>query len=312
MNIIPNVADPAPGIYEQISAPVYHSIACASQSRLKDLLIKSPRRVRYEMDHPEAPTPAKLLGTAIHTAVLQPDLFTTLYTEAGQCEGTLRTGPRAGKRCDHEGKARYDGAWYCGTHGPKDPAILPDQVWALSADDWAACIGIRDEAHSREDNPEVAALLDGEARELTVIFIDDETGVRTKARLDVYDSGLTCITDLKTTRCAHPVVFRRQAADLGYHIQAGVYVQAAKIVGLDADDFAFVAAEKVPPYDVSACPIDHVGIDLGIRDARPLLRLWAECEASGRWPRYRGVNEFELPEWAVRRIEERTQEGVAA
>ena len=302
-----DVNNPQPGIYEAVPDVVYHQIKCASQTRLKDLLVKSARRVRYEMDHPEPPTPAKLLGSAIHDSVLLPDLFHSRYTKAGQCEGIIKSGKNAGNQCKSAGSGRFDGAWYCGTHAPR--GALPDQIWPLAEKGWNICIGIRDSAYAHS---KASVLLSGEQKELTIIWVDEETGVLVKARIDVWDSEMTLVTDLKSTKCAHPSAFRREVFNYGYHVQVGNYIRGANAVGLPADSFAFIAAEKVPPYDVSTCELGATSVDAGIADLRPLLRRWAEYEDTGYWPGFENVEEIDLQPWALKLIEERASQGEEA
>ena len=65
---------PKPGVYGGIPDVTYHSWQGASSSRLK-LLSKSAAHLKHQLDNPSAQTDAMKLGTALHTKVLQPSLY---------------------------------------------------------------------------------------------------------------------------------------------------------------------------------------------------------------------------------------------
>ena len=56
------------------SATDYHAAPGASASRLKQLK-RSAAHMKYDMDNPQEPTPAMIIGSATHSAILEPDLF---------------------------------------------------------------------------------------------------------------------------------------------------------------------------------------------------------------------------------------------
>ena len=56
------------------SARDYHAMPGASASRLKQLQ-RSAAHMRYAMDNPQEPTQAMIIGTATHSAILEPVLF---------------------------------------------------------------------------------------------------------------------------------------------------------------------------------------------------------------------------------------------
>tara|TARA_R110002126_G_scaffold18330_3_gene70154 strand:+ start:849 stop:1625 length:777 start_codon:yes stop_codon:yes gene_type:complete len=80
--------------------------------------------------------------------------------------------------------------------------------------------------------------------ELTVCF--EYHGQPFKSRLDWYDGKR--VWDLKTCRDASPRGFRQAVNNFNYHMQAALYVDACRLVGLPAEGFSFLAQEKAHPY----------------------------------------------------------------
>lgn len=296
-----NGLEVATGTYAAIHQFEYQRWTGASQSRLKLMRDKSPAHVRYELDHPRTPTEALIVGTAIHTCVLEPDLFPLQYGTAGQCEANTR----AGARCKKGGVVRRDGAWFCETptHDP-NPEQAPDAIIGLTPDQLAMCLGIRDRIAA---HPQTRHLLKGDV-ELSALWRDPEVDVLCRGRFDVVAHGVGCVTDIKSTRDAHPLRFAKTIYELGYHIQGAHYLRGARELGIFADTFCIIAAEKEPPYEVAVYELERSAIMDGERELIPLLERWAECEATGVWPGYSGgIVKIDLPTWAPDQITKRLE-----
>lgn len=102
---------------------------------------------------------------------------------------------------------------------------------------------------------------------------------------DVMDSCR--ITELKTTRCAEPRWFQREADRRSYHTQLAWYEHGAMLThGGLFRKLWIVAVESTPPYAVTCHEMDEPRWE----DAKKKIRLWFErllqCEASGIWPAY--------------------------
>lgn len=95
------------------------------------------------------------------------------------------------------------------------------------------------------------------------------------------------VTDLKTTRTAHPERFPREARKFGYTAQLSWYRHGLHAAGFPRPDRAFiVAVESVPPHPVTIFELTERALELGERT----WRLWFErlraCEESNAWPPY--------------------------
>lgn len=94
------------------------------------------------------------------------------------------------------------------------------------------------------------------------------------------------VVDLKTTRCAEPEKFQRDAMFRAYHAQLAWYADGLAEMDGKVRDCFIVAVENKAPYAVSVHKLTAGTIEQG----RRLNRLWLErvkvCEASGEWPGY--------------------------
>lgn len=107
------------------------------------------------------------------------------------------------------------------------------------------------------------------------------------------------VVDLKTTRCAEPERFMRDAGFRAYHAQVAWYLDGlAQADPTSAPRRAYlVAVENSAPYAVSVIELDATALDAG----RRLYRTWMErlkvCEESGVWPGYAaGAVPWTMPE----------------
>jgi len=280
---IATMITPQPGLFPGVDALTYHRWAGASQSRLKIMRDHTPAHVRWTMDHPDEPTDAMRLGAAVHTAVLEPDLFPVLYKRGIPGDGRTKAVQEARNAL----KAEFPGATI------------------LKPDDFAVCLAVRDAVAA---HPHTKHLLEGE-RECSAVWRDEATSVLCRGRFDDIARGIGAITDLKTTKDASPFRFPAFIYQYGYHIQGAMYLRGAKALGIDADSFAIVAVEKEPPFAVAVYQLAGAAIYDGTRELEPLLERWAECEATGEWPGYpTDIVLLDLPTWAPKQITDRIGE----
>lgn len=140
--------------------------------------------------------------------------------------------------------------------------------------------------------------------EQSLFWRDQETGIMCRARLDWLrhnDSNRRLIVpDYKTAASAAPERFERALHDYGYHRQAAWYMDGVKALDLtDNPAFVFVVQEKTPPYLVSVFEPDALALEAARHYNRQARLVYAQCQASGRWPGYSDeVELISLPPWA--------------
>lgn len=295
------------GIYEGIHEADYHDLQRASSTVLNELLDRSPAHAKAKMEDAHDPTSAQKLGTAIHKAVLEPELFQSEYDVKGQCEETTASG----SRCSYDGKHPVldedtgELSWYCGTHY-KDHYLDAD-IEVLSESKMETVESVR--ARAQEHEAASALLYDHPGlSELTVLWTHSETEVKCKSRIDKLihhpELGYVAI-DLKTTRNAKPSErgFPRSAAQYSYYRQAAFYREALRESGVPVDSYFILAVEKEPPYSVVPYLVrddrNQQPIAEGAMDMIDALTQWKQCQVQGSWPSYtEEVERLILPEWA--------------
>jgi exodeoxyribonuclease VIII len=272
-----------PGIYTNLSSDQYHAAPGISNSGLSIIAERTPAHYKASLDSPRMATPAMIAGSRLHSAVLEPELFTQTYGVMPKCD--LRT--TAGK----EAKAKWE-------------LDNPNRT-AISADDYSQSMFIADILHA---NAAVRELLRGGHNERSVFAKDPETGVLVKCRpdADAIITGRRVLADLKTTERASPEDFMWSAYRYGYFRQAPLYTDVCNWEGSEqqVESFFFIAVEKEPPYAYIIYEAAPRFLQRG-RDAyRTALNTYAECVAADNWPAYdTTTHTLDLPEAIHKRMD---------
>lgn len=321
----------------------YHSGPECSSNFLKRML-QSPFHAHYARTHPAEPGAALRFGTAWHSSFFEPEKFAAEFATGHDAhpatnrakvladvlggvinldhlvalpEG-LSTKTKEGRALvadlESEGKIPLDGADFAFVH-EWQPRLAGRVV--IAEEDLDKITTMNASAHA---HPITRVLLDpklGGMAEPSIFTTDEETGVRLRVRPDwlvppcaMFPNGL--IVDGKTTGDASPAGFARQAWNLGYYLQAGLYPMVVqklfKSKGLP--DFLWLAIEKDAPHcsayyaatwtTQEADGSEYPGImQHGFNEVRRLLPIYAECERTGVWPGYsQEVAPIQMPSWA--------------
>lgn len=251
----------------------YHGHSAVSKSHL-DKLAKSPAHYWAAYLDPDRVTPeptlAMVLGTALHTAVLEPELW----------DATIAVPPQAFDRRTKAGK---------------ELALAFEQESAgklvLTPEDGDRIRRMADAVHK---HPASSFLLDLPGlREASYFWTDEDTGIECKCRPDWHSTDRRLVVDVKTTEDASPRGFQQSVAKWRYHVQSAWYSRP-----LGAEQFLFICVEKTPPYCVAVYAVTPAMFAAGARVADRDLALLAECRKSGRWPGYSDeIQPIDLPKW---------------
>lgn len=273
---------PEPGIYNNVPMSEYHKWPAISNSGLGHLS-RSPAHYKAYLDEPPADTKAFQFGRAVHSAILEPDVFKDQYV----CAPPLDRRTKAGKE-----------AW----------AVLVEERGAeniLAESDYLTCLKMRASVWKRKA---ATGLLGGDGNcEVSAIFVDDTTGVTCKVRADRISPKLAggTIVDLKTTTDASLLNFEKSIFNFGYHRQGAFYLAGFYAAGIDVQHFSIIAVEKTPPYEVGVYRLTEGAIEAGMEQVNRLMSIYAECKEKDEWPGYPDkVKDIALPAWAWNRIED--------
>lgn len=243
-----------------MSAAAYHAAPGISSSRLRAFL-RSP--LAYHEWTPPAETPAMALGTAIHTAVLEPEHCNKRHPVAPACNRRTKVG-----------RAEYE-AWIAG---------LPEGAAPISAAEAAVVSRVKQRLLQEKLLPFSAACL----TEASL------TGGLAKARFDILIPRGTAYHawDLKST--ADP----GRADSLirsGWWLQAAHYVYVASCHGLEVTHWSWLVVGTTPPYEAQLLHLDSAALEVALEaHAEILLEVLARTEANDWSSRPRTVS---LPPW---------------
>ena len=262
-----------PGAYPGVPFEEYFAWSNCSKHML-DAVARSPAHLRAALEQPRKRTPAMAFGAAVHAAVLEPEKFSRYYREA----------PAQDKRTK-AGRLAYEAAETAGH-------IL------LREEELHAILLMRDAIRAHPFASILLAPEDGEA-EVSISWVDEETGVPCRARPDFLNHAHNVCVDLKTAENASMGAFSRACAQYRYHVQAQMYLSGASAAGVNAQTFIFVVVETDAPWACACYELSPDDLQLGGTLYRVGLRIYRQCLETGVYPGYpEEIRVLELPQWA--------------
>ncbi|MCP4571459.1 MAG: hypothetical protein GY838_03835 [bacterium] len=285
--------DIEPGQYLDVEFEDYCNWDAMNQSTLKDAA-ESMAHLRAALDAPpRAETPAHLtFGSLVHAGILEPLTLLERYVVMpdfadGLCrdDGTPFKSPRASN-------AYKDlVADFCEQH--------PDQT-VVSAE---AYENMRSALQSLATNDLAKRYLSGCLSEVSICWIDADSGVKCKARLDGLNQHDRRITDVKTAADVSDRGFSMSIVKWGYDVQSAFYLDGLATLLPDKHlppyKFCIVALESVSPFCTRASKMNAASIAAGRAKYKAWLAAYAEAMRTGTWPGYPNPTEWSAPDWAL-------------
>ena len=249
------------GVYEDMPFEDYNEIPAYRASDLKDV-----DKCIYSWKNKEGfeESPALLEGRVQHTVFLELHNFDKEFIIE----------PKLDRRTK-DGKAAY--AKFKEQVGNLTP--IPETLYDV-------CMERRETiAHLIPDG-------ENDKTELTLCY--QLHGQPFKSRLDWYDGKR--VWDLKTCRDASPRGFKTAINSFRYHMQASLYIDACRAVGLPIEGFSFLAQEKAQPYPYVVYEMSDEAIKYGQAKNEQALHALLEAEKSGEYLPYnvKGTQVVEL------------------
>ena len=263
----------------------YHLSPAISATKLKDFE-RSP--AYYEAKHifrdiSDEPSPAMVLGSAIHTALLEPAEFGFRYVEA----------PKVDRRTK-QGKADWEA--FQATLEGRD-ALKPEDMETVRAVQSSA-------------QPVVEPFLGGATIEASV-RVETEYGWL-QCRPDCWTAEGP-VMDIKTIR--DMASLQQQFFSFGYHIQDSFYrIVLEYESGKDPGPIQFVFVETSPPYQVARIQVDEETAVLTKHYVFSLLEKFWECSRTEEFPgRYNpfSITEIAAPTWVRSKLEANAADKIA-
>lgn len=254
---------------------VYHKAPGISHSGLT-LVARSPAHFKFQP--PREATRQQAIGSAIHTALLEPETFDNEYY------------------CLNDVKDRRASAY-------KEAAKTHDPDKLLTGPEGDNVKGMQEAVWSQ---PAAKRLLEAEGyRECVVFARDPVTGLLTKCKFDILTTAGRAV-DLKKTQDARPDAFGRAVFNYRYHCQVAFYSDVYKwATGEELKAFAILAVEEKLPHAAMVYVLDDKSIELGQTLYRKALNRFADCVEANEWPAYSEEPELlSMPVWAERKDED--------
>jgi len=248
---------------------VYHASAGISKSGL-DLISRSP--AHYFLAPTKEPTRNMILGSATHSAILEPEKFASDYL-------LLR-----------DIKDRRASAY-------KEAIKAHNPDYVLTEPEADRVTGMQE---SISTNSLLKSLID-EIKYTEVSLFLNRNGVTYKCRFDAITKNGS-ILDLKTTQDARFEAFSRSIFNYRYHVQAAYYSDLFEAAAGAQADFIFLAVESEPPHASKVYRLDSISMEIGREAYKNDLEVYKQCFKSNLWPAYEQNNEpdlIALPEWAI-------------
>lgn len=274
-----------PGIYPGMSFDDYLAIDAESNTKL-GLVERSPAHYRAAVEL-ERCKPL-VIGQLVHCGQLEPLALAERYAVMPDFHLMPENSTAAGRTSTSRMTLFVEAREAEFIHANRDKEVVTRE-WFAEAMGIVAALSQCEAARTilGEEGPV----------ELTLVWVDDETGLLCKARIDKLMPQLAAFADLKT--CAALDSFQRSIASYGYHRQCAHYQAGwAKLTGELLTPW-IVAVEKQRPYCSQAAPLDEEALTRGEERRRAALDLIAECKESNNWPGPPSPPSWRVPEWEL-------------
>lgn len=285
----------------------YHACDALGHSALKPMR-ESPAKWKWAQDHPFKQTAAQALGTLIHEAVLEPDLFEAKYAVAA-------AKPKKPERPESlKGLRRNSKKADCPVIAWENEVLKPweeqckridesvGEKTPISQDDMIVCERIYNTLHR---DPFLSKFVGKGIKEQSFFHLDEETDLWLKARPDTWLADSEVIIDLKTCNSAAAWEFNNDITKWSYHTQAALYADVVAAVTGAEPAVVILAVEKGRDNDVNTFFIDREELALARKIYRSWLTRLRECLDSNSFPGYeRKFIKYQMPEWQRRLYEE--------
>jgi hypothetical protein len=226
----------------------------------------SPAQYQWEKEHPTGTTKAMALGTVIHLALLQPDLFWSTYRTVNCNRGTKKF-----DECVAEDDSRV----------------------VVTTEEFDIIDNLTDRYRA---NKFCNQITQGSFVEHGVYWTDADTGLECKARPDLFNDLV--LVDLKKTRHTSNRQWWWDFRGMFYHAQFAFYHDALEHVDGRKRTCVVIKAETIPCYDVVFYALPDAAIDAGREHYKRLLCELRDCIEAGLWPgKCEGLSDVDFDKW---------------
>ena len=255
-----------------ISNDEYHASEGYSKSALV-LFKQSPIKFYHEYilkQKEQKQNDDLLLGNLVHSLVLEPETIANRYHIYEHINRSTKDGKAQAKELEEIEKSGL---------------MLIKQDIFDEAKNISECV---------LNNSIAKSIIDKSAKEKSLYWVDELTGLTFKSRPDLLDTKIS--GDLKTCRDITNIGFSRACVDHGYYLQAAMCKLAMQANDLDFERFVFICISKTEPYEVVNFVLDEQAVEYGINQFKWWSMKLAEELEKNDWLRPR-VETLSVPKW---------------
>lgn len=282
---------PAAGLHRGISFEDYTAWPAANFSTIK-LMDQTASKCKHAIDNPKKPTPAMILGSALHIATLEPARFENSFHICPPCDRRTKEGKEIFSKAEKDaaGKLLIRDTGSADDATPKGLQLLRGMAKSIRAMNAAA------------------QFLDGAGQnEVSALWKDEITGLWCKGRFDRYIENHRelgqFIIELKSDRAADDWNFGKTVFSRRYAAQASGYSHGLEIITGKKVTHIFIAVENFAPFDCAIYKLDDPDVQTGYLQYRRMLDRYAECIKTNVWPGYPDkVQVLSMPGYAAETV----------
>lgn len=245
-----------------ISNEEYQTIEAMSFSAMKEFILSPAHYKAYKNAPRKKSTPAQLIGTLVHAAVLEPDTFETRFAAVD------------GNRNSKAVKEQIEYYDSCG-------------IVSVTSEQMDSARFARD---AILNHPLIRDLFSADGiAESTIVETDVDSGAPIKCRPDYFIPSAGVILDIKTYADLTDKSIDRQIAQQHYTLQAIHYLNVASTrLGTKLRLFGNIFVEVEAPYGVRLVGIGDASLEKAHEkyNYKPNLFRYKQCLDSGIWENY--------------------------
>ena len=270
----------------------------ASASALKEFRISPLQYLDWCNDGGKDETPAMHEGTAFHMALHEPERFACQYVEIPNMPLRSKSDREAFLNCIHDttGVAIADPG--CKSDDLRlfvNVEVAKTGAYLLTHESLTTLRGMV-ESLNRPCHKLPRSVAAQGVKELELRWIDPDSGISCKARIDSWEEESGLLSDLKRTDSISMWAFKRAVYQYEYHYQNAFYRRAIRAAGGDVKYSCFVCGcpkPRVYPWAIYDIPVEVLD-ECDERISMDLLCL-AECLATNNWPTVNNGEPVTLP-----------------
>ncbi len=261
-----------------------------NQGGLVLLADETPAHFVHEWAKPyvdESGSDVMKLGTMTHEALFEPDAYARYMVQPNFGDGRYK----AAQDAKAEWLQGVPAEWVDveTSDKGKEKRTLNAKAKIITAKEKAAVEGMALSLVSHPTLRSLGVFDKPMLAETTVYWVDEETRILQRARLDLVSLQKRLVLDLKTTEKAGVIDFGKHIGNMRYDFQGAHYMTAAQAVEpswVNNSDYIFMVAERDPPYVCAVYMLDEGDLARALAERKAALRLLRQCIDSGKWPGY--------------------------